>query len=173
LCAINPGVPSQVYNTLKFNVSASTLKPDRPDNVVFVRDPAPPPMPAPPAFPVWPLPRRFTSSGGQMAVAKSATSPPPSVETVTWTIVPGFDNYGFDIKTASECQSNITCLEAACVSLRYCAGFSSAYNTLKFNVSNSTLNPSNHADQSVFVGMNQHCNRKSVKTTPAISTEHT
>jgi hypothetical protein len=58
---------------------------------------------------------------------------------------------GYDIKTAAECKSNITCLEAACVSLLYCAGFSSAYNTLKFNVSNSTLNPSGHVNQSVYI----------------------
>ena len=132
---------SNVYNTLKFNVSNSTLNPDRPDNIVFVRNPAPPSMPEPPPFPVWPLPKSFTS--GEKEAASSGPTALRAQEKsqnggapVSWTAVPGLDNYGFDIKTASECKSNVTCLEAACVSLLYCAGFRSAYNTLKFNVSN-------------------------------------
>jgi hypothetical protein len=85
---------SNIYNTLKFNVSNSTLNPDRPDNIVFVRDPPPPRMPAPPAFPVWPLPKSFTSGGQvkQVTAVSAAHEKAHTKDEVTWTIVPGLDN---------------------------------------------------------------------------------
>ena len=58
---------------------------------------------------------------------------------VTWTQIPSMDNYGYDIKTASSCAGNATCLQTACLSERYCAGFSQKFNILKFNVSAATL----------------------------------
>ena len=70
---------------------------------------------------------------------------------ITWTVIPGRDNFGYDIKTCTSCASNISQLKATCAALRYCAGFSSGFNTIKFNVSNATLNPSGRPGNAVYV----------------------
>ena len=59
---------------------------------------------------------------------------------VGWKEIPGVDNFGFDIKTMST-SGGVAALKAACLGLKYCAGFSSAFGTLKFNVSAATLGP--------------------------------
>eukprot|EP00937_MAST-01D_sp_MAST-1D-sp2_P003061 g3061.t1 len=54
-----------------------------------------------------------------------------------WKQLPNVDNYGYDIKSAG--TTNVSLLQARCEELIYCAGFSSAFGLLKFNVSAATL----------------------------------
>ena len=68
-----------------------------------------------------------------LLIAHSRATP----TTTTWKQLPGVDNYGYDIKSAG--TTNVTLLQARCEELIYCAGFSSAFGLLKFNVSAATL----------------------------------